>query len=348
VAGPSAPLGYYWGDDAYSVSRGPDALAARLTGDGTPLDRVRLSGAATTADEIAEKVATATMFGGGAMVVVTDPGPLVAVKASLARLVEVLGGVAGGNGLAFVEILDGSARRAASLESLARAVADAGGEVREFRSPTQQGMARWISERAAERGIRIAPPAAALLAERVGAFVREGDVDRRRQGELAVAELEKLALYRLDGQIEPEDVKSLVADAVPASTWAFLDAVGLRRAADAADLADRLAEMPAPLLITHLHRRLRELIQVADLLAAGKRPPQIAGAMGIKGKNPEWRVQNLANQARAWTLPELEAALSGLLELDTTLKGHDGSSDTRRRAAVSLWIVEHVGRPGSR
>ena len=36
MTGPTAPLGYYWGDDSYSVSRGPDALAARLAGDGEP------------------------------------------------------------------------------------------------------------------------------------------------------------------------------------------------------------------------------------------------------------------------------------------------------------------------
>jgi DNA polymerase III delta subunit len=346
--GPGAPLGYYWGDDAYSVSRGPDALAARVAGDGPPLERVRLAGASTTADEIAEKVATATMFGGGAMVVVSEPGPLVVAKANLARLVEVLGSVAEGNALAFLEVLDGSGRRPASLESLAQAVADAGGEIQQFKTPTQEGMARWVADRAAERGIRIAPPAAALLAERVGAFVRERDVDRRRQGELAVAELEKLALFRLDGQIEPDDVKALVAETVPASTWAFLDAVGLRRAAEAAELADRLSETPAPLLITQLHRRLRELIQITDLQAAGKKPPEIAAAMGIKGKNPEWRVQNLAGQARSWTLPELESALSSLLELDIVLMGHEGATDSQRRSAVSLWIAEQVRRPAQR
>ena len=53
-------------------------------------------------------------------------------------------------------------------------------------------MVRWIEERAGERGVRLERGAAQELATRVGAFVREGDVDRRRQGRLAVSELDKL------------------------------------------------------------------------------------------------------------------------------------------------------------
>jgi DNA polymerase-3 subunit delta len=341
---PTAPLAYYWGDDAYGVNHASDALAVRLAGDGPPLDRLRLTGAGTSAAEIAEKVATATMFGGGTLVVVSEPAPLVATKPLAATLVEALDAVAPGNGLAFLDSVDGTARRPASLENLRNAVAAAGGEIREFRAPTQDGMARWIADRAREREIRISPAAAAELARRVGANVRERDVDRRRQGELAVAELEKLALYRLDGQIGPEDVKALVADAVPGSTWAFLDAVGLRRAAEAAELAERLDEVPAPLLVTHLHRRIRQLIEVADLLDAGTPAPEIVRTLKVHS----FVAQKLATQARAWALPELDAALEGLLELDADLKGHAGGGELRRRAAVSLWIAERVRRPGQR
>ena len=341
---PTAPLGYYWGDDSYGVNHAPDALAARLAGDGPPLDRLRLTGAATSAAEIGEKVATATLFGGGTLVVVTEPGPLVATKPLAARLAEAIEAVAPGNGLAFLDSVDGTARRPASLETLRKAVAEAGGDVREFAAPTRDQMARWIGDRARERDIRISPAAAALLAERVGANVRERDVDRRRQGELAVSELEKLALYRLDGQIGPDDVKALVADAVPGSTWAFLDAVGMRRADAAADLADRLEDVPAPLLVTHLHRRLKQLIDVADLLAAGTPARELVRILKL---NP-YVAEKLAEQARTWTLPELDEALAGLLELDATLKGHTGGNDLRRRAAVSLWVAERVRRPGQR
>ena len=368
---PSAPLAYYWGDDAWSIRHAPEALAARLAGDGPPLDLMRLSGAATTAEEITERVATAPLFGGGTLVVVADPAPLLKAKpaddrrevepeaaadgppnpmpaaerplsarSAADRLLAVLAAVAEGNGLAFLEYVDGSAKSEASLLKLRNAVGAAGGEVRQFKSPTQLDMARWIRDRATDRGIEIEPAAAALLAERIGAYIREGDVDRRRQGELAMAELEKLSIYRLDARIRPEDVEALVAEAVPGSVWAFQDAIGRRSAGEASDLADRL-DLPGPLLVAVLHRRLRELLEVADLLASGTTEPELVRILELH----PYRVQQLVRQSRTWTMPELENALTGLLELDAALKSKEGGGEVRRRAAISLWIAGKVRRP---
>lgn len=336
---PSAPIAYYWGEDAYGVTHGPDALAARLAAGGPPPERIRLAGSSASHAEIAERVATTTLFGGGSLVVVSEPGPLVATKQLQARMAEVLTAVAPGNGLAFLDAVDATARRPASLEWLRNAVKEVGGEVREFKAPTRDQMAHWIEERARERQIRISRPAAALLAERVGANVRERDVDRRSQGELAVAELEKLGLFRLDEEITPDDVKALVSDAVPGSTWAFLDAIGLRRTAEALALAQRLESVPGPLLVSHIHRRIRELIEVGDMLASGASAPAIVRTLKL---NP-YRAERLAEQARAWALPELDAALAGLLELDGVLKE---GGESRRRVSVALWLAEFVRRRG--
>ena len=68
---------------------------------------------------------------------------------------------------------------------------------------------------------------------------------------------------------------------------------------------------------------------MGDRLAAGERLPAAAKAMGIAS---EYRAQTLAAQARGWTVPELTAALDGLLELDAMVKGAPGRGRTRRSA----------------
>ncbi len=336
-----APLGYFWGDDGYGLEAAATALGHDAAAGGPPLAPWRLSGATTRVAEIAERVATATLFGGGALVVVEDPSPLLRARADRDALTATLGAVAPGNALVFLEPSDGSARRAKSLEELASAVAAMGGTVRQLVAPKEGAMARWNAERAAERRIAIEPAAAELLARRVGGFVREGDVDRRRQGQLAVGELEKLALYRLDAPIRREDVEVLVADAIPGSTWALLDAVGSRRTREAAELLDRVLEAsPEPLVLSVLHRRVRDLISVLDAQLRGESVQEAARVMKLK----EYPARKLWEQAHGWRPDELDAALDGLLDLDATLKGEAAADARRRRLAFLLWIAEHVAR----
>ncbi|HWH24723.1 MAG TPA: hypothetical protein VNW68_07515, partial [Candidatus Limnocylindria bacterium] len=252
--------------------------------------------------------------------------------------------------LCFLDLLAAGGKGPAAAGALRDAVAAEGGEVKQFPALTRERLEAWLVERARSAGNEFGPGAARLLAERVGGYVREGDVDRRRQSELAAAELDKLALYRPAGPISRDDVAALVPEAVPASAWAMLDAVGYRRAAPAATLVDRLLTdgTPLPVLISQLHRRLRELIIVAEHLAAGSRPADIVREMGLA----PFRAQKLSEQARGWTPAALEAALDGLLGLDLLSKGiaPDGGprslSDDRSRLALLGWIGSRVARAG--
>jgi DNA polymerase III delta subunit len=257
--------------------------------------------------------------------------------------------------VALVELGDGRCRRASGADPLAAAGAAAGGRSVAFPALTRERMERWLAERAAELGVTLAPAAARLLAERVGAYVREGDVDRRHQTELADQELQKLALLALRrpaGTIERDDVAELVPEAVPGSTWAFLDAVAERQAGPAAALAERLlAEGTAlPLLVARLHTRLREILVVREHLAGGARQGDLVRLMRLQ----PYRAQRLAAAADAWQSAELQAALEGLLELDLLGKGLglDGqpvpSSDERAALGLQVWLAERVRREGSR
>jgi DNA polymerase III delta subunit len=334
-------LGFFWGDDGYGLERAADHLAERLAAEGAPPERRRLSGIEATPDALIEWVATAPLFGGGTLVVVTDPVPLVRTKETLAAVVMVIERIAPGNGLVFLAPLDGSGGRPpVALDKLRAAVAEHGGETAELKAPTEGRLAAWIEMRARERGLRLGRGAAQELGTRVGGFVHEGDVDRRRMGLLAVAELEKLALYRPGADIDVDDVRALVPEAVPASSWAFLDAVGNRRVGVAAGLLPRILDAtPEPVLVAQLHRRLRELIEVADHLAAGDTPASLVRTLGQK----PFRVDKLVEQARRWTLPELEDALEGVYELDLRIKGVEPATEGQRRLAVTLWLAERVG-----
>jgi DNA polymerase III subunit delta len=175
--------------------------------------------------------------------------------------------------------------------------------------------------------------------------VTDNDADRRNQTMIADRELDKLALYRGTEPVSAADVEALVAEAVPGSVWAFTDAVGRRDLARASELLERLAATtPEPVLLAVLHRRIRELVEVADRLAAGEKEASIPRAMGIHS----FRAEQLVVQARRWTLPELEAALDALVDLDATVKNAPGygASDAQRRLAFTMWLVERVG-PGS-
>ena len=83
------------------------------------------------------------------------------------------------------------------------------------------------------------------------------------------------------GPITVDDVRALVAEAVPGSVWAFVDAVGQRRRGRALELLERLIETtPAPVLLAVLHRRLRELIE-ARTGSSGRARPAF-GAMRLQ------------------------------------------------------------------
>lgn len=360
---PRTDLAYFWGTDAWSIERaGRDFRAALEAAADQPFDVWRTSGdedesgteqSATRRRErvlsgIAERLSTAPMFSAGTLVIVRQPASLLREAASREHMLRLAVEFPPGNALCFLDLLAAGGRGPAQQGVLRDAVVDAGGAGREFATLSRERMDAWINERAAELEITLAPGAARLLAERVGAYVREGDVDRRRMSELANAELEKLALYRPGGEITREDIEALVVEAVPGSTWAFLDAVGGRRQWEAGTIAGRLLDEGAAIqvIITQLHRRLRELVVVADLLAAGTRPPDIVKELKVQ----PFRAQKLAEQARTWSQEELDQAVSALLELDMLSKGisPDGSprtvADDRSQLALLAWIGTYASR----
>jgi DNA polymerase III delta subunit len=339
-----AAIGYFWGDDGYGLDRAAGGIGDRLeAATGIRPARWNISGAEVSAARIGERVATATLFGGGTLAVVSEPSPLFRSRDGREALAETLRMVAPGNGLVFIDPME---RLPKALDQARQAfvvsIRAAGGEARALAAPNGGALVRWIEDRARERSIRLGQGSAAEIARRLGGMVREGDVDRRRQGQLAVAEIEKLALLHVDGgEVTLDDVRALVPEAVPGSAFAFLDALGERRARDATDLLERLlGATPEPVVVAQLYGRVRQLLDVADRLADGQQNRELAAGVKVH----PFVLEKLVRQAHAWSVAELEAALSGLFELDVLVKGADGTGSTEigRRLAFTLWLADYI------
>ena len=345
-----ARVAYFFGDDDLTIDRHVGRFGQAVAAGGEPLERWELRGnrnaAAVQIGELHGRVATPTMFGGGTLAIVTNAGALAVRTEDRDALLALIPLVAEGNALAFVE-QSPSGTKYPSQTKLSEAVKGAGGVVRGIESPKEGALAAWIDGEATDRGIRLGVGAAKELATRIGGFVREGDAERRDQTRRASMELDKLALRRPDGVISPDDVRELVAEAVPGSAWALADAVAERDAAKALGLLDALAEtMAEPVVVVVLHRRIRELLELLDRMGTAKSLGAAAMAMGIKS---EFRARRLAEGARKWQPDELISAIDGLVELDAVVKGAPGrgGGDAHHRLAFALWIGDHVAPTGA-
>jgi DNA polymerase III delta subunit len=344
----TSPLAYFYGDDELAAARAVDGLEAALAAEsGAPMERWVVRGDRNAARgliaDLNERVATPVMFGGGTLAVVSNAGALTIRNDYRDAFLATVGLVAPGNGLVILEASQSGAKDPAQ-KRLADAIRAAGGTVRGFPSPKGGALAGWIEAEARRRGLTLAPGTSKTLAERIGGNVQEGDAERRHQTRFAAMELDKLSLYRGTEPIGSDDVRALVAEAVPGSLWAFSDAVGERRVEKALGTLDRLLETtPEPILLAVLHRRVRELLELGDRLAAGERLAAAAKSMGI---NSQYRADRLHEQAKTWTTDELTGALDGLVELDAMVKGMPGEErlDAQRRLAFSLWVIDHAGR----
>jgi DNA polymerase III delta subunit len=341
-----APFAYFWGDDAYGLEAAVEAFRTDPVRfpDGTP-ERWRLQIDAGQAGralaELTERLSTGSLFGGGTLAIVAGVGQLVRRNLDRDALLSAISLAAPGNGLAVIDETDSGVKDPPS-KAVAGAIRAAGGPVRRFEAPREGALAGWIETRARERQISLGQGAARELATRVGGFVREGDVDRRQQGRIAVMELEKLSLRRIDGTpVGVDDVQDLVPEAIPATIWGFVDAVAMRQRQRSLELMERvLDQKPEPVILAVLHRRLRELIEVLDRLDRGESPGSLVRTMRLA----PFRAETLARQARAWTSTELDGALEGLLALDAQVKGVGGrgSGEGRDRLLFDLWITDRV------
>jgi len=211
---------------------------------------------------------------------------------------------------AIVPQLDDRARLVLVAKSLDQrrplhsAWAKAGAAV-ELARPDPRAVAPWIGTLARERGHAIAPAAAELLLERVGADLARLD-----------DEIEKLSLHAGPGAaIDAKQVDALVATTRARAVEELTDRLARRDLAGAIRaLRGLMAGGEAPLrILAFVASNLRRALHVSELAASGATEGEIASRLGM----PPWLV---SKQTSRGTPAALETALATLCQLDVALK----------------------------
>ncbi len=188
------------------------------------------------------------------------------------------------------------------------ATADPNGYIKAFTAP--QDTTGWILKRArGVYGVEIGQRAAAALAAVTADDLRRAD-----------NELVKLVSYVGEGKAITEEAVIALTPYVPeASIFKMVDAIAEGRGQMALELLHRLMrdKKQDPFsLYGMIIRQFRLLLLAKEYLVAGGSPGGVAAALKVR----PFVAQNLARQARGFTLEDLERIYRNLLDTDIKMK----------------------------
>ncbi len=183
--------------------------------------------------------------------------------------------------------------------------------VKAFNAPSADNLPHWILDRAESKGAKIEFSAANDLAMFVGADLRALD-----------NEIEKLLTYRAGETIRREHVRALVAPVQEQSIFELVDALGKRDTATTLELLhEQLRHNAPPLyLLAMITRQFRMLLQVRDLASREMTPDQIREKLGLH----PFVVRKVSDQARNFSIEQLELIYRKLLDVDIAMKTSQG------------------------
>ena len=276
------------------------------------LDQLR--GGEVDAQTLASVLATPPLMAEWRVVVLREVEGIAASKNAREELLRVASGPPPGLALIMsCTVPKGSkAKFYTDLARLPRAV--------ELEALSDSDVPGWIMERSEQaHGIGVEVDAARALAAAIGSNL----------GVLA-RELEKLATFVGDrGAVTIEDVRAAGTRLPSQDRWAWFDIVGDRRFAEARDSLGTLmgqGETAVGLVIGLATHLLRLGIAVEQ------------GPRGLEEALPphqRWLAKRMKDQARKWSLAEIDGALHGLLDVDRLVK----ASPHNEEHFLEAWLL---------
>lgn len=202
-----------------------------------------------------------------------------------------------------------------------------GAQVKLFAAPADDKLTDWVIDHVENKGGTIEFSAANDLALFVGADLHALD-----------NEIEKLIVYKNGAQIRRDDVRTMVAPAQEQSIFDLVDALGQRKTQKALELLhDHLRHNANEFyLLTMITRQYRIMLQVRDLATRGMQNDTIQKQLGLH----PFVTRKMSEQARNYSVAQLEGIMSKLLDTDVSLK----TSKLEPTLALDLLVVELTTR----
>jgi DNA polymerase-3 subunit delta len=317
------------GDDPFAIKRFIESMLARMGDPGmAELNTSRMDGRETSEEELRSACGALPFLSDRRLILLTHPFARLSVEPARARFRAMLEGLP--DTTALVLVVDDSFERGdwrtlGGKHWLRRWMAERG-EGRVFyhlcQLPPLNRMAEWIRQEAKNQGGRFSFEAAAALV---------AHVDNDTQ--LASLEITKLLTY-VDGQREVElsDVEELTARGGQANVFEMVDALAEGNASLAQKLLHRLLEEEDELnLFGMVVRQFRLLLQAREILDEGKGVAEINQEVAHR----DFLARKLADQARRFDMPGLEAIYRRLLEIDEAVKTGQSSMDVALNVLVA-------------
>ena len=211
--------------------------------------------------------------------------------------------------------------------ALAKAVKGAGGEVLNYEAPNARELPKRLVGDARELGFELAPDAARLLVQRLGA----------RPLRLRT-ELERLALWAGEGGVvTAADLEAMISDTSEEAIWSLADDLVEGDEAGALAIADRLVAQGSalPHIIYSVAPRLRQAAKAARELEQGKAPSEVAKGLSMH----PYAAKILVSKVKGRSPEALERAIEALADLEVASRG---GADYPEPVALTLALREAV------
>jgi DNA polymerase-3 subunit delta len=196
-------------------------------------------------------------------------------------------------------------------------------QTKAFMSPRLKDMTGWIVNETKGQGGQIDPPAAAKLAEMVGADTRQ-----------AAQEIAKLLAYvNWTRPVKVQDVDAVCIVTSQQSVFDFVDALSTGNGKSAQHLLHRLLENEDPFSLWGMVvRQFRLLLQAREILDVRGGKDDVARALGVH----PYVAEKTTGQANRFSLTSLENIYHKLLEIDEEVK----TSQITLDLALDVLVVE--------